>query len=261
MPVTARINPDNMEAAIDVERQSELPLDLDAVRKALAEAGVLHGIEEDACKQLVETVNNLPPGGHVTQTVARGTPAVDGEDGRIDMVLEYHRDQAGLALEFGKIDFHERGVFTGVEKGQLIATIVLPTPGTLGRDVRGQEIKPVPGKSAVFRAGQGTKIEGNRTELRATRAGNLRCAGDVIEVMDMIRVPGNLDFAVGNIDCEGPVRVQGDVLPGFHIHAGGDVVISGVVDSAEINSQGSVTVTQGVIRGSRIYAKRGIMVG
>lgn len=261
MPIAARVSADNMEAVLDVERQDELPLDIETITRVLAEAGIKHGIDENACTYLADAVNNLPVGGRISHVVARGTPAVDGEDGRLEMTVEYHRDQIGLELDFGKIDFHQRGAFTGIEKGQLIATIVLPTPGTPGRNVRGEEIKSQPGKSAPFRAGQGTKVEPNRTELRATRAGDLRCVGELIEVMDMIRVPGNLDFAVGNIDCEGPVKVQGDVLPGFHIHAGGDVVISGLVDSAEVNTKGSVIVTQGVIRGSRIYAKKGIMVG
>ncbi len=253
-----------MEAAVDIERQTDEPdepLDADAIKCVLAEAGIQHGIDDDACGQLAESANALPVGGRITQIVARGTAALDGEDGRIEMAVEYHRDQIGLEHDFGKIDFHQRGAFTGIEKGQLIATIVLPTPGTPGVNVFGKEIKAQAGKPAVFRAGQGTKVEANRTELRATRTGDLKCAGELIEVMDMIRVPGNLDFAVGNIDCEGPVRIQGDVLPGFHVHAGGDVMIAGVVDSAEVNSSGTVIVSQGVLRGSRIYAKKGIVVG
>jgi uncharacterized protein (DUF342 family) len=109
--------------------------------------------------------------------------------------------------------------------------------------------------------GQGTKVEAGGTELRAARAGDLRCAGDLIEVMDMIRVPGNLDYTVGNIDCEGLVRVEGDVLPGFHIRAGGDVWIGGVVDNAEVTTADAVTVAQGVLGGSRISGRRGIKAG
>jgi uncharacterized protein len=261
MPISATISPDNMEAIMEVERNSEHPLDVETIKRLLQEAGVRYGIDEEACVYLAEAVKNIPVGERITHPVAHGTPPIDGENGRLEMVVEYHRNQVGLELDFGKIDFHQRGAFTGVEKGQLIANIVLPTPGTPGKNVCGEELKPQPGKPADFRAGQGTKIEPNRTELRATRAGDLRCAGELIEVMDMIRIAGNVDFAVGNIECEGPVRIQGDVLPGFHIHAVGDVVISGVVDSAEVNSQGSVIVSQGVIRGSRIYAKKGIMVG
>src|SRR5437773_237427 len=267
MPISAKISQDNMEALLDIEgeqvaeNQTDAAFDLRRIKDVLEQAGVQYGIDEEACAHAAEAANNLPPGERMSELVARGTAAIDGEDGQLVMAVAYHRDQIGLQLDFGKIDFHQKGAFTGIDKGQLIANIVLPTPGTPGKNVRGGEIKSQPGKPAVFRAGQGTKVEPNRTELRATRAGDLRCEGDLIEVMDMIRVPGNVDFAVGNIDCEGPVRVQGDVLPGFHVHAGGDVVISGVVDSAEVKCAGNVTVTQGVIRGSRIQATKGIMVG
>ena len=267
MPLSAKISQDNMEALLDIEgeqvaeNQTDPAFDLSGIKRVLEQSGVQYGIDEEACAHAAQAANNLPPGERMSELVARGTAAIDGEDGQLVMAVEYHRDQIGLQLDFGKIDFHQKGAFTGIDKGQLIANIILPTPGTPGKNVRGEEIKSQPGKPAVFRAGQGTKVEPNRTELRATRAGDLRCEGDLIEVMDMIRVPGNVDFAVGNIDCEGPVRVQGDVLPGFHIHAGGDVVISGVVDSAEVKCEGNVIVSQGVIRGSRIQAKKGIMVG
>src|SRR5271169_4434260 len=77
----------------------------------------------------------------------------------------------------------------------------------------------------------------------------------------MFWVTGNLDYTVGNIDCEGPVRVEGDVLPGFHIRAGGDVWIGGLVDNAEVTTTGVVTVAQGALGGSRISGRRGIKAG
>jgi len=260
MSIVVKISNDNMEATVELERQSESPLHVEAIKRALAEAGVLHGIDETACGHLVESAGSVPSGGQLSQRVALGTPSIDGEDGRIEMLVEYHRDGAGQVQDFGKIDFHDRGAFTPIEKDQLIANIVLPTPGTPGRNVRGAEIKPHPGKPARFRAGQGTTVI-DKTQLRAIRAGDLRCIDELVEVMDTIKVSGNLNFEVGNIDCEGKVRIDGDVLPGFHIHATGDVQIFGLVDAAEINSQGTVVINQGVLRGSRIYAKQGIMVG
>ena len=250
-----------MEAAVEVHRQNDSLLDIDAIKHALTEAGVTDGIDENACKELVDIVNNLPVSGRARLQVARAAPPIDGENGRFEMVVEYHRDRVGLLREFGRIDFHERGAFTPIEKGQLIAKNFLPTPGVAGKTVLGQEIKPKPGDPAKFTAGQGTKLEANKTELRATRAGDLQCIDDLIEVLDKIRVAGDLDFTVGSIECEGQVRIEGDVLPGFHVHARGDVFVSGVVDSAEINSQGTVVIAQSVLRGSRISAKQSIAVG
>ncbi len=79
--------------------------------------------------------------------------------------------------------------------------------------------------------------------------------------MDLIRVAGNLDYEMGSIECEGAVHVEGDVLPGFHIHAGGDVSVGGVVDCADVRAGGTLVIRQGVLPGSRVYAKGEIKVG
>lgn len=261
MAIVVRVSPDQMEAVVEVERQSDEPLDVDAVKRALADAKATNGIDDQACHELVAGINQAPPGIKLSAILARGTQPVDGQDGRIEMAVEYVRNTVGTLKDSGAIDFHNRGSFTPITNGQLIANIVLPTPGVPGSDVFGRPIKAEPGKRAHLSAGQGTKLEANGTELRATREGDLRCAGDLIEVMDMIRVPGNLDYAVGSIECEGPVRIEGDVLPGFHIRAGGDVWIGGVVESAEVTTTGVITVGQGILGGSRIYARKGIKAG
>ncbi len=261
MAIVVRVSFDKMEAIVEVERQTDEPLDVDAIRRALAEAGVTYGVDDKACSDLVESVNQAPPGSRAATTIARGTPPIHGENGRIEMAVEYARNPIGQLRDSGSMDFHERGSFTPITKGQLIAQVILPTAGTPGSDVRGGALRPNAGQRARLTAGQGTRLEAGGTELRAARAGDLRCSGDLIEVMDIIRVPGNLDYAAGSIECEGPVRVEGDVLPGFHIRAGGDVWIGGVVDSAEVTSAGAVTVLQGVLKDSSIVAKRSIAVG
>ena len=177
------------------------------------------------------------------------------------MAVEYTRNLIGLPDHSGSIDFHERGSFTPIAKGQLIANIKLPTAGFPGKDVHGIEIKTAQGVRAQLTAGQGTKLEAGGTELRAARHGDLRCVGAVIEVMDIIKVSGNLDYGVGSIECDGPVRIEGDVLPGFHVRAGGDVFIGGVVDAAEITAGGTLTVAQGILGGSRICAKGKLTIG
>jgi hypothetical protein len=57
----------------------------------------------------------------------------------------------------------------------------------------------------------------------------------------------NVDLSTGNLSFEGTVRVSGDVLTGMKMNVGGDVVINGTVEAAEIVAGGSVTVKGGVI--------------
>ena len=260
MPVGVKISGDSMEATAKLERRDS-ELTVAAVNDALTAAGVRYGIDEHACLELIAAINAKRPGSHASGIVARGLGSVPGEDGTAEMIVEYGRDSVGQEDESGSIDFRDRGSFTSIEKDQLIAKLVPPTPGTPGRNVQGNEVAATPGRPAKLTPGPGTVLAEGGTELRATRAGDLNVDDDRIEVTETIRVAGNLDYEMGSIECTGAVRVEGDLLPGFYIHAGGDVTIEGVVDSAEVRTEGALVVRQGVLPGSRVYAKGDIKVG
>lgn len=260
MPVGVKISGDSMEATAKLERRDS-ELTVAAVNDALKAAGVHYGIDEHSCLELIAAINAKRPGSLASGIVAQGLGSVPGEDGTAEMIVEYGRDSVGQEDESGSIDFRDRGSFTSIEKDQVIAKLVPPTPGTPGRNVQGSEVAATPGRPAKLTAGPGTVLSEGGTELRATRPGDLNVADDRIEVTETIRVAGNLDYEMGSIECTGAVRVEGDLLPGFYIHAGGDVTIEGVVDSAEVRTEGALVVRQGVLPGSRIYAKGDIKVG
>ena len=260
MSINIRISHDKMEAVAEVKTSEDEAVDVSAIKAALETAGVSHGVSDESCEELVQLINEGPPGRPVRLAVARGTLQVDGEVGSVRMIIESHRDAIGVANDSGVIDFHNRGSFTFVEKGQLIAKIVPHTSGTVGKNVCGGVIPARAGERAALNAGEGASVVAGGTELRATRDGDLRRTDDRIEVAEVIRVPGNLDFDLGSIECEGSVRVEGDVLPEFHIRAGGDVTIGGVVDGAEVIAGGDVVVRQGLIRDSRVTAKGNVKV-
>jgi uncharacterized protein len=261
MLISVSVSRDNMEAVVHAEKHDNSPLDVETVKRVLEGAGVKEGIDETACSAFVAAMNALPTGGRLSQTVARGTPPVHGTDGRLELAVQYNRNPVGIADEHGSIDFHLRHPFTSIAQEQIIARIIPPTSGTPGIDVRGHKLVANAGTRVRVTAGQGTRLEAAGSELRATRAGDLRRVENTFEVLEVIRVSGNLDYSVGNIECSGAVRIDGDVLPGFHVHAGGDIWIAGVVDSAEIRSHGTVTIVQGVLPGSQVFATKGITAG
>ena len=105
------------------------------LKHALEAAGVCHGIDENACHQLVGLVDDIPVGARARHPVAHGAPPIDGEAGNMEMTVEYTRNLVGLRDESDSVNFRDRGSFTSIEKDQLIAQIVLPTPGTPGTNV------------------------------------------------------------------------------------------------------------------------------
>jgi len=261
MSISIKISRDKMEAVAEVKRKQDEVIDVPAIKGALESVGVSHGVSDKACEEMVKLINERAPGAPVRMAVASGTLPIDGEDGSVRMIVKSHRESVGVAGTSGSIDFHERGSFTLIEKDQLIAELTPPTTGSPGKNICNDEIPARAGERASLTAGQGTSLVAGGTELRATRAGDLRSADNRIEVSDLIRVPGNLDFSMGSIECGGSVSVEGDILPEFHIRAGGNVTIGGVVDAAEVTAGGDVVIRQGVLRGSRITAKGNIKVG
>jgi uncharacterized protein (DUF342 family) len=254
MPIIVQVSADGMEAIAEIRRENDDAVGIDALSSALSDAGVSFGIDSSACESLLSELNSLPVGQPFRRQVAKGVLPINGTDGRLDMAVESSREAVGVADDSGNVDFREHGAYTPIEKGELIATIIPPSEATRGRTVRGEEAEGQHGAAAKIISGAGTGLVEGGTELRATRNGDLRCNDDRIEVSDVIRVSGNLDFEIGNIECEGEVRVSGDVLSGFQIKARGDVTIGGVVESAEVESQGTVTIRHGAVRSSRIRA-------
>lgn len=55
-----------------------------------------------------------------------------------------------------------------------------------------------------------------------------------------------MDLSTGNIDFEGSVQVNGNVSSNFVIRAGGNVIISGVVEGAYIEAGGNIIIARGM---------------
>lgn len=56
----------------------------------------------------------------------------------------------------------------------------------------------------------------------------------------------NVDLSTGNIEFEGSVQVRGNVSSNFEIRAGGNVIISGVVEGACIEAGGNIIIARGM---------------
>jgi hypothetical protein len=57
----------------------------------------------------------------------------------------------------------------------------------------------------------------------------------------------NVDLSTGNINFEGTLRITGDIKAGMRVKVGGDVIVSGMVEAAEINAGGNVSVKGGIV--------------
>lgn len=211
----------------------------------LAAKDVRWGIREKNIAACIEAVNKdrLPQRG---QVIARGRLPVKGEDARLRIDIAVG-EQAGRELGDGRIDFKERRLFVGVEKGQLLATKIPATAGIAGVNVYGQEIPQVMGRDLALRSGEDILYDAETGEVRAAFGGVLSAVADnCVRVTAKQVFSGDIDFHTGNIDSRAAIEIGGSVKPGFTVMAGGDVVIGGSVESARIVSRAGVFIAGGI---------------
>jgi uncharacterized protein len=227
--VVAIVADDGMSASVRVypPGPSAPPLTPDDARGALEAAGVTHGIDAAA----VEALAYDQTGVHV---VARGSEPVDGQDGDVVYEVEATHEIKPAPREDGGVDLYAAATIPKVTAGELLATVIPETPGESGWTVRGEELLARKGRPAKLPKTKNVELTADGTQLVATIDGLLERSAANIAVRPDLTISGDVDFETGSVDFHGDVLVNGSVRPGFHVHAGGRVIVSGDVEQAEV---------------------------
>jgi uncharacterized protein (DUF342 family) len=151
------------------------------------------------------------------------------------------------------VDFREIDRFKTVAKGQAIARRIPPGLGEPGFTVGGETLQAGPGPEASFRRGMNTTVSEDGNELLASIDGHITMHDGAISVEPVLRVR-DVDFKTGNINFNGSVVIQGSVVDGFSVHAKNDILVSGTVGAARLESGGNI-----VIQGGLLGAKKGAL--
>lgn len=236
--ISIQISPDSAEAVATFPIG---PVDAEALRAAAAKAGV------DLNPEVLATIESLAAP-HATDApasavIARATPPRHGEDGRIEWAENMNPRAA--RDEGAKTDHYTGARYVRVAQGATIATLVPPTEGTPGRDVRGQTIAPTRGKPAVLRAGEGVML-GTESRLVAKRPGIVILQDDEVRVSDTLEINSGVDFSVGHIEFEGHVHIAKGIGPGFRVRARGDIRVGDLVEPCDILCGGSLECRSGI---------------
>jgi uncharacterized protein (DUF342 family) len=246
MPL-AVVSSDQMEAALTlypplpgvtppaVEDMVEL-LRQEGIRYGLNRAILRDCLEQSAAEQKI--MSGI--------LIAMGLRPIPGVDAYLRFEVEIG-SIPGKILGDGRIDYHERRMFLGVRKGQLIATKVPATKGTAGINVLGLPITQKEGQNLTVKAGENVLYEEKSGEIRATKPGVLTVVQNTIKVSSKLSIPGDINFSTGNIEAHDSVEIGGTVQSGFRVDAHGDLKINGGVRSATVLSHGNVLVKEGIV--------------
>jgi uncharacterized protein (DUF342 family) len=238
-------------------------LTCDYVKEKTLLAGITFGILDTEIENAVETVTNLHKS-FKNIPIARGAEPVPGKDGYVQYDFETESKDYGFTiLSDGRIDYRNIKNIPMVKKDERIASLIEPKFGVKGTDIFGKAIDPLIGKSAVLIAGIGVYVSDDHKEYFASVDGTIVLNGSLIEVMDSYIVQGDVDYSTGNISFTGNVLVNGTVLEGFEIKAGGDIIVAKNVESARMEAGRDIIIVGGILGKGKglISAGRDIKVG
>ncbi len=252
--VSVTVTPDGLTAEMTAtapERDGQ-PLSEEMVMAALAQKGIVYGVDYAAINHAVQSGTYSIP-----VKIAGGTPAIHGDAAVINQMIRTDTNLRPKELADGSVDFKDLGIVHSVRAGQLLCTKTPPTTGTPGTNVYGHPIPARPGKDVPLPAGKGTTVSPDKLQLLAACDGQADMVNRKIQVLNTFTVRGDVCNATGNINFVGNVVVEGSVLTGFTVQATGNVTINGSVESAQILSDGNITLKGGINGSGKGMVKAG----
>lgn len=242
--ITVEFSSDKIEAYIILGATPKLaPTTEKELREELAREGIVGNLINENINRLATT--NTPG---VRTLVARGTPPTPGVDGRIEYFFDFESMGKPRLNELGKADHKNINLVINVKKGQRLAKIHPPVSGSPGKTVTGEEIAPPQPKEAILAPGVGAAFSSEDPRLIVAIADGAVSVGDgTIRVDPVLEIPGNVDYSTGNIDFTGTLTIKGDVKSGFSVKSGGNLIIMGTVEDAELHAGGDISVFGGSV--------------
>lgn len=211
------------------------------VAALLAEKGIVYGINEVALKAVCDhPMYNRP------FTVAKGKEPKTGADGFLKYLVETSRDLRPKLREDGTVDYRDLGFIQPVVKDQPLCEIHLAEKGEDGCDVYGNLREGRWGKAPENPMGKNTHTNEDGTMLVANCDGSAEVKRGVIDVIDVLRINGNVDNSTGDIEFAGDVIIDGDVGAGFRVVSQASVTVRGSVEAATVQAAGDIVVGTGI---------------
>jgi uncharacterized protein (DUF342 family) len=248
--IDVQIAADEMAAQVSLTpAQGGQAANIEDIIRALTEAGVIYGVDQDALMKACALGSTEPI------SVASGKTPEDGVDAVFEELVPQTMDRAPKVDSHGFIDYREHGAITLVEPGAPLMRRIPATPGIHGQTIRGHVLPPRPGRDEPFSASlSGAQVADNDANLLvASITGQPVRVNYGVVVEPVLRV-AEVNMASGNIYFDGTVQVEGEVIQGMKIQASGDILVGGTVDGAILEAGGSVKVSGGIIAKAKVKA-------
>ncbi|WP_199618006.1 DUF342 domain-containing protein [Paenibacillus alkalitolerans] len=255
--VALSLSEDKMSAYLQVmEADDNTRFSVEGLERLLKANGIVFGLISEVLANLAGAPKSFFAS---NVKVAQGKPPQNGENGSIRFLFDLDNEDSGPAvMEDGKVDYREIRRLNNVSKGQLIAERLPATKGVPGMNVLGETVMAKDGKEARFALGKNVVTDPERSRLYAVIDGLITLTErNKINVFPVYEVNGDVDYHTGNIDFIGTVVIRGNVLTGFRVKAAGDIRVTGGVEGAELEAEGSIDISAGIMAANKGRVKAG----
>lgn len=248
------VSEDNMTVYVRFIPPSDMGtrITFDDFMKDLRFSNITHGIKTDALQEHFKS-----PGIYCTDLmVAKGKEPRNGTDAVITYNFNTEKHRPPSQRADGSVDYFNLNMINQCRKGDLLATITPEDRGEAGFDVHGTPLNPREVKKETLKFGRNIELSEDKLSIRSMVDGHVSLVDDKVFVSDVYEVK-SVDATTGNLDFEGSIQVNGDVTANFEVRAGGNVIVSGLVEDARIIAGGNIIIAKGMNGMSKGYLKAG----
>lgn len=178
--------------------------------------------------------------------VAQSQAPVNGRPEYYEPLIELDRKVGKVELD-GHIDYKEIGTIHEVKKGTPVLKRIPKITAQDGYTIYGEKAVAETLPSKGFLCGSNLQPSADNADVFVAAVdGCIQKQNRKISIVEIAQISGDVDYESGNIDFSGTVQINGNILPGFAVKAGGDIIITGNVDDAHLESGGNISVSQGI---------------
>ncbi len=222
------------------------PYTKEQILKELTTNRVIYGIKIEVIEEMVQ--NELV---YTEILIAEGDAPIDGVDGYYQYFFQKERDMKPIILEDGSADYSSLSKIETVYVGQIIARYYKATKGEHGRNIKGQQMLARNGRELQPLKGKGFSVNEDKTIYRSDIDGKIEYKNDKIEISNILIIEGDVDTVTGDANFSGDITVKGNVMTGTRVKAGGNILVTGHVEAADLVAGGDVILQNGMQGGGR----------
>ena len=241
-PCEVRISEDSLYAHLVTANAKPEDITAGLVSDLLKHQGV--DVGDRILKRITEAVEEIKANGPSEAPIllAEGKPPVPAQPARFELTRV---DQQEIPTDpHERVDFH-RSLIVTVDEGEPIGHFFQEVSPVPGLDLYGKPIAAPPVRSTLS-LGEHVRLADDGKTVIAGRAGKIHLTRSIIDIEDVVDIPGDVDYSSGNVDVHNAVLIEGTVRESFEVKSTKSVTIRGAIEPANVEAGTDLQVNGGI---------------